>query len=266
MRSPRPRRRSSTYWTKSSWRPGAGSRRLRVSGSHHGGIPEAPLGAAHGGHPVAPQLDQLVVAIPGSHCRSSRASGHHPHGLGRDTIPCRQLALKAHHFAPSDARRPSERACGPGARSGSMAPACAVSHPALLRAPSMPGPFATGGRTARCRGSTFDANGPGHPTLRAGGSPGTLHRTGPRACPPHPPPVPRTAHRRAEHRSRLHRRHQWATTATAEPRPGIVVRDHDQPQPGRSTPAHGTTIGARSRQAEIPWSPPAWRGMLFDDC
>ncbi|GLW03436.1 hypothetical protein Slala05_70660 [Streptomyces lavendulae subsp. lavendulae] len=27
-----------------------------------------------------------------------------------------------------------------------------------------------------------------------------------------------------------------------------------------------TPIGAQSRQAEIPWSPPAWRGMIFGDC
>ena len=54
-------------------------------------------------------------------------------------------------------------------------------------------------------------------------------------------------------------------TSTAEPRPGNVFRDHDQPQPGRSIPARGTTIGVQPRYAETLWNPPAWRGMLLGD-
>lgn len=150
----------------------------------------------------------------------------------------RRTVQQARHFAPSDAPRPPESAHGPGAWSGSAAAGCAASPPALLRAPPVPSPFAAGGRAVRCRERTFDTDHPGRSALRAAG----LHRLGPRPRPPHPPPVPRTARRRTEDRRHLRRRHQRRAAPTAQPRPGAVLRDHDQPQPRRPVPAHTGTV------------------------
>jgi len=138
--------------------------------------------------------------------------------------------------------RPVCQGAGPGARSVPMAAGCAVSHPALFRAPHVPGPFAAAGRAVRCRDGTYDADRPGRPALRAAGRHAGLDRLGPRPRPPHPPPVPRPARGRAEHRRRLRPRHQRTTAPATQPRPGVVVRDHDQPQPGHPVPAHAVTV------------------------
>ncbi len=89
---------------------------------------------------------------------------------------------------------------------------------------------------------------------RAGGRPVGLNRLGSRPRSPHPPPMPRAACRRAEHRRCLRRRHRRTTTSTAEPRPGVVVRDHHRPQPGHQVPAHAATLrkGGGRRESRRP--------------
>lgn len=150
--------------------------------------------------------------------------------------------MNTRHLAPSGGPGTAARARGPGAWSGLAVTVCAVSRPARLRAPSVPGPFAAAGRAVRCRDGTFDPDRPRHPALRASGRPAGLDRGGPRLRPPHPAPVPRPACRRTERRRRFRRRHQRTTAPTAQPRSGVVVRDHDQPQPGRPLPAHAVTV------------------------
>jgi hypothetical protein len=134
------------------------------------------------------------------------------------------------------------QARGPGARSSPTAATCAVSHPALFRVPPVPGPFATAGRAIHRRDRMFDPDHPGHPALRAAGRHAGRHRLGPDARASHPAPVPRPARRRAEHRRGSQIRHQRLTAPTAQPRPGTVVLDRDQPQPGRPAPTHAATV------------------------
>lgn len=120
----------------------------------HGRIPETPLGAAHrGSHPVP---------------------ARHP--------SCRQLTLNSRHLAPSGGPDAAARAHGPGVWSGPAITERAVSHPARLRAPPVPCPFAAAGRAVPCQDRTVHPYSPTRLGLRAVRRPGGLDRHGPRAC------------------------------------------------------------------------------------
>lgn len=128
-------------------------------------VPELPPDAAHRGDPVPPQLDQLVVALPGHTADHSGHPDTTPTSPGDNTLACRQLALEARHFARSDRLSSAGRAYRPGARSSSTATGRAGSRPIGLRAPRVPGPFAADGRAVDSRDGTADPDRPHRPAL-----------------------------------------------------------------------------------------------------